>query len=308
MARKLPPLNSLQAFEAAARLSSVTQAAAELYVTQAAISHQIKTLENYLDARLFKRLPRRLVLTAAGQQLLPILQQSFNQIAATVAQISQKDGHKTLKIRLAPSFAAKWLSPRLKHFRELYPSIDLCLFHALGAVDFSREDIDIAVTYGRGNWPGVECYPVMQLDFFPVCSPSLLFNRKAITDLKHLANYTLLHDADYTCWADWLSEAGANSVNSRRGTIIDDTNVLIQAAIDGQGIALCSTLFVADHLQAGRLVRLFDKVLLNEYAYYIVYPKKHLQHHSVIAFRDWMLEQASCDTRYQSGSIAESRS
>ncbi len=262
MARKSPPLNSLRAFEAAARLSSVTQAAAELCVTQAAISHQIKTLENYLCISLFRRLPRRLVLTAAGQQLLPILRQSFNQISTTVAQVSQKDDPKTLKIRLAPSFAAKWLSPRLKHFQALYPSIDLRLFHALGSVDFNREDIDIAVTYGHGNWPGVECYPVMQLDFFPVCSPSLLFKRQTITDLEHLTDYTLLHDADYNCWVDWLSQSGKNSVNARRGTIIDDTNVLIQAAIDGQGIALGSTLFVADHLQAGRLVRLFDKVLL----------------------------------------------
>jgi LysR family glycine cleavage system transcriptional activator len=192
-------------------------------------------------------------------------------------------------VRLAPSFAAKWLSPRLKYFWLQYPEIDLRLYHTHGAVDFEREEIDIAVTYGKGDWPGVVVEKLLSLDFFPVCSPSFLSNDKPLTDLGNLRYYALLLDANYECWGDWLRLAGIDDIDANRGTVIDDTNVLIQAAIDGQGIALGSTTFVADLLESGRLVKPFDVTLVNEFAYFVVYPEAHLKNPAVLAFKDWLV-------------------
>jgi len=287
--RRLPPLNSLKCFEAAGRLLSFTEAARELNVTQAAISHQIKVIEEFLGVSLFNRYPRRLTLTDQGKALLPDVIEAFDRVSGAVAAINREQYSNVLSVRLAPSFAAKWLSPRLKYFWLQYPEIDLRLYHAHPAVDFDREAIDIAVTYGKGDWPGVVSEKLLSLDFFPVCSPSFLNTDKPLTDLHNLRYYALLHDANYECWRDWLALAGIDDIDASRGTIIDDTNVLIQAAIDGQGIALGSTTFVADLLESGRLVKPFDISLVNEFAYYVVYPPEHLKNPAVRAFEEWLL-------------------
>ena len=289
MGRKLPPLNSLKAFEAAARSLSFTVAAEELCVTQAAVSHQIKSLEVYLATKLFTRLHRRLSLTEEGEELYITLQPAFDEIAQTIVSIRQNFGRQMLKVRLAPSFAAKWLSPRLKQFRDMYPDIDLNLSHSSKPVDFRNEDVDVALTYGGGEWKDVECFPLIYLDFFPVCSPSLLNKKKMIKQPLDLATFPLLHDADYKGWENWLNQENAVSVNAHRGTIIDDTNVLIQAALDGQGVALGSSPFVADHIQSGRLVRLFDHELVSSNAYHFVCPPANLKQPAVKAFHQWLL-------------------
>ena len=289
MARRLPPLNSLKSFEAAGRLLSFTEAARELNVTQAAVSHQIKVIEDYLGVTLFDRYPRRLALSEQGKALLPEVIEAFDRVAQVVSTISKEQYSNTLSVRLAPSFAAKWLSPRLKYFWLQYPEIDLRLYHAHDAVDFEREEIDIAVTYGKGDWPGVTADKLLSLDFFPVCSPAFLHNDKPLNDLANLRYYALLHDANYECWRDWLELAGIEDVEANRGTVIDDTNVLIQAAIDGQGIALGSTTFVEDLLESGRLVKPFDITLVNEFAYFVVYPEARMKNPAVRAFKDWLL-------------------
>ena len=289
MARKSTPLNALRSFEAAARLLSFTEAAKELNVTQAAVSHQVKSIEEYLGIALFNRNPRRLTLTTQGRQLLPEITEAFDKISNALDAIEVKPDSNLITVRLAPSFAAKWLSPRLKYFWMQHPEIDLSLFHAHPAVDFEREQIDIAVTYGKGDWPGVVSERLLSLDFFPVCCPDYLTGENPLTELENIFSYALLHDADYECWKDWLNLAGLDSVQANRGTIIDDTNVLIQAAIDGQGVALGSTTFVQDHLDAGRLVKPFTQILKNEYSYYVVCPESHLNNPSVSAFRDWLM-------------------
>ncbi|NCF34889.1 MAG: transcriptional regulator GcvA [Gammaproteobacteria bacterium] len=289
MGRRLPPLNSLKCFEAAGRLLSFTGAARELNVTQAAISHQIKVIEEYLGVSLFERYPRRLALTEQGKALLPEVIEAFDRVSAAIGMLSKDHYSNIISVRLAPSFAAKWLSPRLKYFWLQYPEIDLCLFHAHAAVDFEREEIDIAVTYGKGAWSGVVADKLLSLDFFPVCSPAFLRNDKPLTSIDNLHYYTLLHDANYECWRDWLKLAGLNDIQADKGTIIDDTNVLIQAALDGQGIALGSTTFVEDHLESGRLVRPFDVILENEFSYYVVCPESHLKNPAVLAFKEWLL-------------------
>jgi LysR family glycine cleavage system transcriptional activator len=287
--RRLPPLNSLKCFEAAGRLLSFTEAARELNVTQAAISHQIKVIESFLGVALFDRYPRRLALTEQGKALLPEVIEAFDRVTQAVAAIGKERFSNVLSVRLAPSFAAKWLSPRLKFFWLQYPEIDLRLYHAHAAVDFDREEIDIAVTYGKGDWPGVVVDKLLSLDFFPVCSPAFLRNDKPLNDIGNLRYYALLHDADNECWGDWLGLAGIDDIDASRGTVIDDTNVLIQAAIDGQGVALGSTTFVEDLLESGRLVKPFDLTLVNEFAYYVVYPESHLKNPAVRAFKDWLL-------------------
>ena len=289
MGRRLPPLNSLKCFEAAGRLLSFTGAARELNVTQAAISHQIKVIEEYLGVSLFERYPRRLALTEQGKALLPEVIEAFDRVSAAIGMLSKDHYSNIISVRLAPSFAAKWLSPRLKYFWLQYPEIDLCLFHAHAAVDFEREEIDIAVTYGKGAWSGVVADKLLSLDFFPVCSPAFLCNDKPLTSIDNLHYYTLLHDANYECWRDWLRLAGLKDIQADKGTIIDDTNVLIQAALDGQGIALGSTTFVEDHLESGRLVRPFDVILENEFSYYVVCPESHLKNPAVLAFKEWLL-------------------
>lgn len=289
MSRRLPPLNSLKCFEAAGRLLSFTRAAQELNVTQAAISHQIKVIEEFLGVSLFVRHPRRLALTDQGKTLLPDIIEAFDRVSTAIGSVSEEQSSSMISVRLAPSFAAKWLSPRLKYFWLQYPEIDLCLYHAHPAVDFDREQIDIAVTYGKGDWPGVVADPLLSLDFFPVCTPAFMQNDKPLSDIENLRYYTLLHDANYECWNDWLNLAGLKDINASKGTIIDDTNVLIQAAIDGQGIALGSTTFVEDHLESGKLVKPFDLTLKNEFSYYVVCPGSHLNNSAVKVFKEWLL-------------------
>ena len=289
MARRLPPLNSLKCFEVAGRLLSFTAAARELNVTQAAISHQIKVIEEFLDVPLFDRYPRRLALSEQGKALLPEVTEAFDRVSQAIGSISQEKHSNLISVRLAPSFAAKWLSPRLKYFWLQFPEIDLCLYHTHGAVDFERGEIDIAVTYGKGDWPGVVADKLLGLDFFPVCSPAFLRNDKPLTELDNLRYYSLMHDANYECWRDWIELAGVQGIDSDKGTIIDDTNVLIQAAIDGQGIALGSTTFVEDHLESGKLIKPFDINLVNEFCYYVVCPEAHLKNPAVRAFKEWLL-------------------
>lgn len=289
MSRRFPPLNSLKCFEATGRLLSFTRAADELNVTQAAVSHQIKVIEQYLGLQLFIRHPRKLVLTEQGKVLLPEVIEAFDKISSAVGALRKEQFNNIISVRLAPSFAAKWLSPRLKYFWLQYPDIDLRLFHAHPAVDFDREDIDIAVTYGRGDWPGLVAEELLSLDFFPVCSPAFMENDKPLTDIDNLRYYTLLHDANFECWQDWLALAGVSDIPSNKGTVIDDTNVLIQAAVDGQGVALGSNTFVEDLLEGGRLVRPFDITLQNDSAYYVVCPPGNLNNPAVKAFKDWLL-------------------
>ena len=289
MARRLPPLNSLKSFEAAGRLLSFTRAAHELNVTQAAVSHQIKLIEGYLDVTLFVRTPRKLVLTEQGRALLPDIIEAFDKLSNAIGAVRQDPSSKMISVRLAPSFAAKWLSPRLKYFWLQHPEIDLCLYHANPAVEFDREEIDIAVTYGKGDWPGVVADPILSLDFYPVCTPAFMTNDRPLSNIDNLRYYSLLHDANYECWSDWLRLAKLDGINANKGTIIDDTNVLIQAAVDGQGVALGSTTFVQDLLDSGKLVKPFDITLVNEFAYYVVCPEAHLKNSSVLAFKDWLL-------------------
>lgn len=294
MVDRLPPLKALRAFEAAGRHLSFTRAANELHVTQAAVSHQIKALETWLDIPLFKRLNRALLLTEAGQHYLLSVRKALEILADATQQIVAAGGGAPLTISVMPSFGAKWLVSRLPRFGRLHPDIDLRFSADDSLVDFTRDDVDIAIRYGRGVWPGLDAALLMRQDVFPVCSPRLVKEGphplRAPEDLRH---HVLLHErpASYD-WRTWLLAAGVEGVDPIRGPSYSHAHVLLQATIDGQGVALGATPLVDDDLEAGRLVKPFALTLPGDWAYYVVCAQDRRDEPDIRAFRDWILGEA----------------
>ena len=295
MARRLPPLNALRAFEAGARHLSFTKAAEELYVTQAAVSHQIKLLEQDLGVALFRRMTRKLALTAEGRTLQGVAGAALDAIAEAAEALRAGAAGGTLTLSLTPSFGAQWLSQRIGRFWTAHPEIDLRLQHSIHLVDFARDDVDAAVRWGNGVWPGVEAVYLMRAGIVPVCSPALCEGPPALNVPDDLRHHTLLHERDYVEWAQWLAVAGARQVEARRGPIIDNSTVLLQAAIDGQGVALSSEAIIRADLEAGRLVKPFDVDLDADNAYYLVAPPRAFERPNVQAFRDFLLAELEAE-------------
>ena len=295
MARRLPPLNALRAFEAGARHLSFTKAAEELYVTQAAVSHQVKLLEQDLGVVLFRRMTRKLALTAEGRNLQEVAGAALDAIAETAEALRAGAAGGALTLSLTPSFGTQWLSQRIGRFWTAHPEIDLRLRHSIHLVDFARDDVDAAVRWGNGVWPGVEAVYLMRAGIVPVCSPALCEGPPALNVPDDLRHHTLLHERDYTEWAQWLAVAGAHRVEARRGPIIDDSTVVLRAAMDGQGVALVSESIVRSDLDAGRLVKPFDIDLDTDNAYYLVAPPRAFERPNVQAFRDFLLAEIEAE-------------
>ena len=292
MSRRLPSLNGLKAFEAAARHLSFTRAAAELNVTQAAVSHQVKALEERLGLALFRRLNRALLLTNEGQALLPPMSEALDRMALAVDGLARREETGSLTVSTMDSFAAGWLVRRLRRFRALYPDIDVRIATANHLVDFARDDVDMAVRYGRGEWPGLASVRLMTEEVFPVCGPALLADGPALEKPSDLRFHTLLHDDMRVDWRMWLLAAGVGGVDPTRGPGYTLSNLVMEAAMAGEGVALGRSVLVADELADGRLVKPFDVSLPAEYAYYVVCPEAAAGHPKVRAFRDWLLEEA----------------
>lgn len=289
----LPPLNALRAFEAAARHLSFTRAAAELYVTQAAVSHQIKALEEYLGLKLFRRRNRALTLTEDGQAYLPAVRRAFDTLRQATDRLLHTDASGALTVSVLPSFAARWLVPRLGRFLRIHPEIDVRLAPGIELVDFARGDADAAIRYGSGHYPGLRADRLLTEDIFPVCSPDLLQRGHALEKPGDLCHHTLLHADDDADWRTWLLAAGVDNVDPTRGPIYTDSGMVIQAAIAGQGVAVARSVLAADDLAAGRLVRPFELSLPSEYAYYFVCPEAEADRHKVAVFRDWLVAEAA---------------
>ena len=289
MARQSPPLKALKAFEAAARNLSFTEAAKELFVTQAAISHQVKALENFLGVKLFRRLNRGLMLTDQGQAYLPAVRRAFDLIQDATEQVMESDEDGTLTVSVLPSFGARWLVARLGRFREQHPEIDVFISPTAQLVDFNRENVDIGIRYGRGEYPGLRTDRLLNEDLVPVCAPSLLKGEHPLREPGDLVHHTLLHDTSHGDWRTWLLAAGADGVEPARGPIYRDAADLVTAAVSGQGIALARDVLAHDELVAGRLVRPFELSLPTEYAYYIVCPESRADQPKIVAFREWLL-------------------
>jgi len=296
MARRLPPLNALRAFEAAARHLSFTRAAGELHVTQAAISHQVKALEEHLGRKLFRRLNRALLLTDDGQAYLPSISRAFTLLNDATNDLLTKQAPGPLTVSALPSFAARWLVPRLGRFRQIRPDIDLRIDPSAALSDFAGGDVDVGIRYGRGKYPGMRADWLMTEDIFPVCSPALLEGPHPLRDPRDLQHQVLLHDDGHGDWRTWLLAAGVDRVDPARGPIFTDSSMLIQAAMAAQGVALARGVLAADELAAGRLVRPFTLSLPTEYAYYLVCPVNTAEQPKIAAFRDWLLDEARSES------------
>lgn len=296
MTRRLPPLNGLRAFEAAARYLSFTKAAEELHVTPAAISQQVKMLEDYFGVQLFKRLTRALLLTDSGQRVLPILQEGFDRLAEADQILRSQEDEKILTVSVAPSFGAKWLVPRLNGFRRVHPDYDIRIDATDQKVDFKRDSIDIALRYGGGDYPGLVADHLLPEFAVPVCSPKLQQGEHPLIKPEDLQYHTLLHiqwkieNEAAPNWRMWLRAAGLEHIDADRGLIFSMESMAAQAAIEGQGVALIASALIADDLKSGRLIRPFpDEVnQQTQFCYYLVYPESHLQRPKVIAFKNWV--------------------
>lgn len=293
MAERLPPLNAVRYFEAAARHLSFTKAAQELHVTHSAISHQIKALEEWLGLPLFRRLNRTIVLTEAGQAYVRPVREALEKLGDATRALRVRDQAGALTVSTMSSFAAKWLVPRLGGFRRLHPEIDVRISTTARLVDFAREDVDVAVRVGRGNWPGLRIDRLMRENLFPVCSPKLLRGSPPLKQPADLLRQSLLHDFDWSedLWARWLKIAGIDAGNLKPALTFNQSDLMIQAAIDGLGVALTQEALVRDDLASGRLVKPFDIDMPSDWAYYVVAPEAAADRPKVAAFRDWLLQE-----------------
>jgi LysR family glycine cleavage system transcriptional activator len=292
MTARLPSLNGLRAFEAAARHLSFTLAASELNVTQTAISHQIRRLEEELGIRLFIRQNRALALTAEARDYLPGIRAAFNDLRLATDRLLRKDDDKVLTVSTLASLAAKWLLPRLTDFQEQHPGIDVRITTSTSLVDFQRDDVDTAIRYGRGQWLGLRADWLMADELFPVCSPSLLRGDKPLRQPEDLRGYTLLHtsNANSDDWRLWLTAAGLPADIARQpGITFDMIFMTIQAAIDGIGVAMGRTSYVQDDIAKGRLVVPFKIALPADAGFYLVSPQGRREAPKLAAFREWMI-------------------
>jgi LysR family glycine cleavage system transcriptional activator len=291
----LPSLNGLRAFEAAARLTSFTLAAAEMNVTQTAISHQIRRLEDQLGLKLFVRQNRTLTLTPEAQEYLPSVRTAFEDLRRATERLHRSDRDSRLTVSTTASLATKWLVSRVAAFQDANPGLEVRITTSTHLVDFGREDVDIGVRYGRGNWPGVRADWLMAERLFPVCSPALLSGAYPLREPADLARHTLLHTTvSRDDWRLWLTAAGLpHAIAARRGLTFDLGFMAIQAAVEGLGVALGAAHLVEADIAAGRLVAPFDTELPQDAGYYVVAPRATADTPKIALFRDWLIASAN---------------
>lgn len=297
---RLPPLNSLRAFEAAARRGGFTGAAEELHVTPAAISHQVKLLESFLGIQLFRRLPKGLSLTEAGRELLPQLSRGFDHFARAIGGLTGGELSGRLTVSAAPSLTTLWLVPRLDSFLQSFPEIQVRVLAAATPPDLNRGEVDIRIPYGMGNYPGFKTDLLMRESIFPVCAPSLL-NQTPLRRFSDLRNHTLLHDIDVgvgeptMTWKRWLRDAGVSEDVPTRAVEFGDSILLTEAAVRGQGVALGRTSLVREYLITGRLLRPLNTTRPGDHAYFTVTTQAGAERPRVQVFLRWLAAQVEKD-------------
>lgn len=300
MKRALLPLNALRAFEAAAKHLSFKKAADDLGVTPAAISQQIRTLEDYLDVRLFRRSNRGLILTERAQMSLAPLRDGFELLDSAVEMIRDTGQSDTLRVSVSPSLAGKWLVPRLNRFYEENSKVIVKINASMDITDFKDGEADLAIRYGNGNYPGLHVEPLLKESIIAVCSPTLLTESGKISP-EDIAQLTVIYDDNSMegdgapSWAMWQKAAGIEVVGGQRALHFNQTSLAIEAAIAGKGIALAKSSIAEGDIKAGRLARVFDAELPVNFAHYIVCPKQNLRIKNVKAFIDWIKEEAGIE-------------
>lgn len=296
-------LNALRAFEASARCQSFSAAAAELNVTPAAVGQLVRKLEDWVGTPLFHRSPSgaaRLVPTDLAQQALPDIRAGLQRLGLGLERLKDASRGTPLTVTASPAFAAKWLLPRIERFQAACPGLDLRLDTSLRPVDFAAQRIDIGIRYGGGHWPGLSAEKLLDEDVYPVCSPL-----RALDELNtphNLLRQTLIHDLSLDGheglpgWSAWLRAAGVDAAQAVHGLSINNSAAVLQAAIEGRGIALARSVMAHDDVAAGRLLRLFPDITMpSGLAYHVVYRPDSAQLPRVAAFRDWLLAEAAAD-------------
>ncbi|MCV2219590.1 transcriptional regulator GcvA [Thauera sp. Sel9] len=300
---KLPVhLNALRAFEASARHRSFSAAAQELNVTPAAVGQLVRGLEEWLGTPLFIRSSSgraRLVATDAALRALPDIRAGFDRLAIGLERLKEGAGGGVLTVTVSPAFAAKWLLPRFERFQAACPDTDLRLETNLKPVDFVAQRVDIGVRYGAGSWPGLVAEKLMDEEIYPVCSPELL-RSQLLHEPGDLGRATLIHDlsmdghAGFPTWEKWLQKMGVAGVAASRGLRINNSAAVLQAAIEGRGVALARSVMAHDDLASGRVLRLFPGVrFASELGYYVVYRPESAGMPKLQTFRDWLLREAA---------------
>lgn len=295
MAQPLPPMSALRAFEAVARRLSFTRAAEELHVTPGAVSQSVKLLEEAMGAALFHRTKRNVVLTADAYRILPDVQAAFQLLSRATGGPAPDTGGRSLAISVAPSFASKWLLPRLPKFTEAHPEIDLRITAMVSLTDFGKDGSDVAIRFGRGDYAHVQSERLFGESVAPMCSPALLRGAKRLDRPDELRQFPLLHDTsipgetDQSAWRKWLDFAGARNVPAHRGTRFSLAEHALQAAIDGSGVVLARRCLAESDLEAGRLVQPFSLVMPLDVGYFLVMPKINQGRHEIQCFRGWLL-------------------
>ncbi|MBV8737757.1 MAG: transcriptional regulator GcvA [Alphaproteobacteria bacterium] len=307
----LPALSALRAFEAAARHKSFSKAAEELFVTPAAISHQIHALEEDLGVRLFHRLNRSIELTASARVLMPGLSEAFAGIRAAVGRLRAHNDTGTLTVTASPSFAAKWLVLRLHRFQARCPAVDVRISATDDVVDLAKGDFDLAIRYGSGHYPGLEVELLFTNEVFPACSPQLLAAGPPLQTPDDLRHHALIHDQAVErdplvpTWPMWLKAAGVKDVPAAAGLSFNNMSLALDAAIAGHGVVLAYSTIAAADIAAGRLMRLFSLALPDQFSYYLVTAPGALERPKVRAFRDWLREEAGLAPPAAAGTTQE---
>jgi len=288
---RLPPLRSFRVLEAAARHQNYTRAADELHLTHSAVSHQIHALEETLGVRLFERSGRQMRATESGRQLAQDVRATLDALAAAVERVRGADSANSITVSVLPSFAAAWLVARLGGFLERHPQVELRLESTTALADFRNDGVDVAIRYGNGNYEDLESVKLFDDEVFPTMSPKLRRSAR-IRVPADLARVPLLRIRNQP-WAPWFTAAGMNQAEPRRGPVFNDSELALQAAIQGQGAVLARGSLAAAKLRAGVLVAPFKQRIASPQTCYLVYPPQHARKPSVQLFRDWLLEELS---------------
>lgn len=294
MKNPLPPLNPLKAFEAAARLSSLTLAAEEMNVSQVAVSRQVKVLEDYLGVLLFRRLHRGIELTREGKQLFDGVTNAFQDIGNTAKRVSRRGRRDILSIQSYTTFSQRWLIPRLGQFHDANPKIEVRLSSSTAPVDFEAQNLDAAIRSGRGEWPDLHSERLADIELIPICAPGFLASA-TLKKPNDLARVRLLHSmARPNDWASWLACAGATDVPGP-GVRFENSALAYEAALLDIGVAIAIKVFVHRHLQSGVMAAPFDLTCRTGEGYYLTWPKNAAPSPPLLRFLTWVREQMALE-------------
>lgn len=304
--RRLPPLNAVRAFEAAARTGGFQAAGAELNVSANAVGRLVKLLEDSLGVTLFKRLSRGVVLTAVGRSYLARVESLLDELAEATADLERSDTAKVLTVCAGPSLVARWLIPRLGRLVARH-DLDVRVIASPPLTNFAHEEVDVAIRHGSGVYEGLRSDLLLREEFYPVCSPSLLARGARLREPADLSNHVLLHQryiplnherdlriSDQFDWASWLAAIGMTGVGGQRDLYFSHSHLALQAAAEGQGVALASSAYIADDFTSGRLIRPFgDLCVRGAHGFFIVCPQAAADREKIATFRNWALAEAA---------------